>query len=546
MQETYAVGVDFGTESGRALVVRVSDGLELGSAVTEYRSGVIDRELSGQPLPQGWALQDPEDYLEVFRRAVPEALRRSGVDPASVIGIGIDFTSCTILPTRADGTPLCRLPQFRGNPHAWVKLWKHHAAQPQADRLNALAAERAEAWLGRYGGKLSSQWLLAKSLQVLEEAPEVYRAAERILEAGDWVVWQLCGRELRSACPAGYKAAYQGGRYPSAEFLGSLHPDFAGLPAKLQADPAPLGSRAGGLSAEAAAWTTLPPGTPVAVANVDAHATVPAAGVVEPGRMVAIMGTSTCHMVLSERLAEIPGMCGVVDGGIIPGLYGYEAGQSGVGDIFAWAVRNAAPAEFTAAGMEAAHAALEREAAAQRPGEHGLLALDWINGNRSVLVDAELSGVILGLTLASRAPDIYRALIEATAYGTRVIVEAFRRGGVPVEEYVVAGGLKRNQLLMQIYADVLGMPLSVNTSEQGPALGSAMHAAVAAGAYPDIRAAARRMGKVERGVYQPVPAHRSVYDQLYREYLTLHDYFGRGGNPVMKRLRRLAAGQAVR
>ena len=287
----------------------------------------------------------------------------------------------------------------------------------------------------------------------------------------------------------------------------------------------------------------LPAGIAVAVANVDAHVTVPAAGVVEPGRLVAIMGTSTCHMLLGDRLTEVPGMCGVVDGGIIPGLYGYEAGQSGVGDIFAWFVKHAVPAPYTdqngggGAGTGAAHEALEREAAAQKPGEHGLLALDWWNGNRSVLVDANLSGLLIGMTLATRAPDIYRALIESTAYGTRLIIENFERCGVPVRELVIAGGLQKNKLLMQIYADVTGRPLSLVDSEQGPALGSAMHAAVAAGLYPTIADAAARMGRIRRNVYTPDPAAARAYDGLYADYVVLHDYFGRGANDVMKRLK---------
>jgi len=533
--------VDFGTESGRAVVVRVSDGVELASAVCIYPHGVMDTALpSGKPLPPEWALQHPEDYLLVFKQAVPEALKKSGVDPSQVVGIGIDFTACTILPTLSDGTPLCLLPEFADEPHAYVKLWKHHAAQPQADRINALAAKRGETWLPRYGGKISSEWLLAKSLQIIEEAPEIYAHAERIIEAADWVVWRLCGRETRNTCTAGYKAIYQDGRYPSREYLAALNPEFADLvETRLGRELSPLGGKAGELTEEAAAWTGLKPGIAVAVANVDAHVTVPAAGVVEPGRMVAIMGTSTCHMVMSESLCEVPGMCGVVDGGIIPGLYGYEAGQSGVGDIFAWFVKNVLSPEY-ASGDVSVHESLERESARQKPGEHGLLALDWVNGNRSVLVDASLSGMILGLTLATRPPDIYRALIEATAYGTRLIIETFRKHGVAVDEYVAAGGLTKNRMLMQIYADVLGMPISVIDSEQGPALGSAMHAAVAAGVYPDIRAAAKRMGKVRKNVYAPVAEHQSIYDQLYAEYVTLHDYFGRGGNNVMQRLKRLS------
>jgi L-ribulokinase len=302
----------------------------------------------------------------------------------------------------------------------------------------------------------------------------------------------------------------------------------------------PLGARAGGLTQEAAGWTGLKAGTTVAVANVDAHVTVPAAQVVEPGRMVMVMGTSTCHMLLDEALHEVPGMCGVVKDGIIPGLYGYEAGQSGVGDIFAWFVDHAVPPAYHAAAEKAGldlHAYLEAEASEHAPGGHGLIALDWWNGNRSVLVDADLGGLLVGATLATRAPDIYRALIEATAYGTRLIIETFEAYGAPVKELVAAGGLpEKNRLLMQVYADVTGRELRIIGSSQGPALGAAMHAAVAAGAYEDIRVAAKRMGKLKDVVYKPIPRHQAVFDKLYAEYIALHDYFGRGGNDVMKRL----------
>lgn len=541
MTTKYTIGIDFGTESGRAVVVRASDGAELASAVTPYPAGVIDERLPGDGVRLGpeWALQNPDDYLHVLRTAVPEAVRQSGISPSDVVGIGIDFTACTMLPVRADGTPLCSLPEYRSNPHAWVKLWKHHAAQPHADRINAVARERGEPWLARYGGRISSEWFFAKALQILEEAPEIYEAADRLMEAADWVIWRLCGVETRNTCTAGYKAMYQDGHYPSREYLAALHPRLADIVSeKLRTDLAPLGAKAGGLTAEAAAWTGLPEGIAVAVANVDAHVTVPAAGVTEPGRMVAIMGTSTCHMVLGDRLTEVPGMCGVVKDGIIPGLYGYEAGQSGVGDIFAWFIRHATPADYGSTPQEK-HASLQREAAQQKPGEHGLLALDWWNGNRSVLVDADLGGLLVGMTLGTRAPDVYRALIESTAYGTRLIIENFERHGVPVEELVVAGGLKKNEMLMQIYADVTGRPLSLVDSEQGPALGAAMHAAVAAGIYPSIQDAAARMGRIRKNVYTPVAAHQKIYDQLYADYVTLHDYFGRGANDVMKRLKRL-------
>ena len=537
------VGVDFGTLSGRAVVVRVRDGAELGSATHEYPHAVVDRMLpvDDVPLPPEWALQVPEDYREVLRATVPAALRQAGVDASDVVGIGTDFTACTMVPTTADGTPLNELPEFADNPHAYVKLWKHHAAQGQANRINELARERGEKWLPRYGGQISSEWEFAKGLQLLEEAPDVYAAMDRWVEAADWIVWELCGHYVRNACTAGYKGIYQDGAYPSADFLGALNPRFAGFVAdKLDQPIGQLAQGAGTLSANGAALTGLPEGIAVAVGNVDAHVTAPAARAIEPGQMVAIMGTSTCHVMNGQELHEVPGMCGVVDGGITAALWGYEAGQSGVGDIFNWFVTTSVPAHYHATAEQegvSVHEVLTRLAADQAVGEHGLLALDWHSGNRSVLVDHELSGLILGLTLATRPEEVYRALLEATAFGTRQIIEAFDTSGVPVNELVVAGGLLKNPLLMQIYADVTNLPLSTIGSAQGPALGSAIHAAVAAGAYPDIHTASEAMGHKNEGVYQPTPANVADYERLYDEYRTLHDYFGRGDNDVMHRLK---------
>lgn len=548
----YVVGVDYGTLSGRALVVRVADGAELGTAVHEYAHGVLDDVLpGGGALPPDWALQHPDDYREVLRHAVPAAVADAGIDPAQVIGIGIDFTACTVLPTMADGTPLCELDEFRTRPHAYVKLWKHHAAQPQADRINALAHKRNEPWIARYGGRISSEWEYAKGLQLLEEDPEIYARTERWIEAADWITWQLCGVETRNACTAGYKGILQDGARPSAAFLTALAPGFGDFTAKLDLAPgvpgvSPLGGYAGPLTAQAAAWTGLPEGIAVCVGNVDAHVTAPAARAIEPGQMVAIMGTSTCHVMNGERLAEVPGMCGVVRGGIVSGLWGYEAGQSGVGDIFAWFTEQAMPAYVRAEAVTRGipvHDVLAEQAAAHPVGAHGLIALDWHSGNRSVLVDHHLSGVIIGLTLSTKPHEIYRALLEATAFGTRVIIDAFEENGVPVTELVIAGGLMKNSFLMQLYADITRRPLSLIGSSQGPALGSAIHAAVAAGAYPDVPAAAQAMGKIERAIYTPDAQRAAAYDALYAEYLRLHDYFGRGANEVLHRLRaiRLAA-----
>ena len=542
----YTIGIDYGTESGRAVLVDVRNGQEIATAVHPYSHGVIDQHLPGSntPLPPDWALQDPLDYLNVIKVTIPAVLKESGIDPAEVIGIGIDFTACTMMPTLADATPLCTLPEFAQNPHAWVKLWKHHAAQPEADQINETARELGQDWLNRYGGKISSEWFFSKALQILDEAPEVYQAADRLLEAADWVIWRLTGVESRNTCTAGYKAMVQDGDYPTREYFAALNPAFADVvDTKMMRSFAALGARVGGLTDEAAAWTGLKPGIAVATANVDAHVTVPAVKVTKPGSMIMIMGTSTCHMLISDKLQTVEGMCGVVDGGIIPGYFGYEAGQSGVGDIFAWFVNNAVPPEYHAAAEKAGmglHEYLEAEAARQKPGEHGLLALDWWNGNRSVLVDADLTGLLIGITLATRAPDIYRALIESTAYGTRIIVDSFEERGIPIHELVLAGGLpEKNQLLVQIYADVTGKILRFAGSAQSPALGSAMHAAVAAGVYPDIQAAAEKMGKLKDRVVHPIPENQAVYDRLYAEYKLLYDYFGRGDNDVMKRLKNI-------
>jgi len=541
--DRHVIGVDFGTLSGRALVVRVSDGAELSSAVHPYPHGVIDTTLpaTGAALPPDWALQVPGDYVDVLKIAVPAAVADAGIDPASVIGIATDFTASTPMPVLSDGTPLCELPAYADRPHAYVKLWKHHAAQRQADRINALARERRESWLPRYGGFISSEWEFAKGLQLLEEDSELYERTAHWLEAADWIIWQLCGRYLRNPCTTGYKAIYQDGAYPSRDFLASLNPGFAGFADdKVAHEVGRLGAAAGTLTADASAWTGLPQGIAVAVGNVDAHVTAPAARAVSPGQMLAIMGTSTCHVMNGEQLVEVPGMCGVVDGGIVDGLWGYETGQSGVGDILGWYVENQVPARYqrdaAAAGRDI-HQHLT-ELSFQHPvGAHGLLALDWNGGNRSVLADADLSGLVIGATLATRAEDVYRALVEATAFGARMIVETFNASGLPVTEFVAAGGLIKNHRLMQCYADVLRMPISVIGSEQGPALGSAIHAAVAAGAYPDVRAAGAVMGRVERSAYVPDPAAADAYDALYADYRELHDHFGRGTSSVMRRLK---------
>lgn len=549
----YTIGIDFGTESGRAVLVDVQDGKELATAVYAYSHGVIDEFLPDTHirLKPDWALQDPQDYIRVCQEAVPAVLQQSGVDPEDVIGIGIDFTACTMLPVKADGTPLCDLPEYRNEPHAWVKLWKHHAAQPEADRINSLASQRNENWLPRYGGKISSEWFFSKVLQILNDSPAIYQAADRLIEAADWIVWQLTGQETRNSCTAGYKAIWskQDG-FPSEDYFAALHPDLASVVTeKMSTEIIPVGQKAGGLSPRAANWTGLKPGTAVAIANVDAHVAVPASTVTEPGRMVMIIGTSTCDMVLGSEAHFVPGMCGYVEDGIIPGFFGYEAGQSCVGDHFAWFVENCVPYEYE---IDAKNQGknnlnyLEEKAAKLSVGESGLLALDWWNGNRSVLVDVDLTGLLIGATLATKPEEIYRALIEATAYGKRIIIETFQKNGVPIHELVACGGLpEKNKLFMQIYADVIGLPIKVSAAKQTPALGSAMFGAVAAGkklgGYDSIFDAARVMAHLKDEVYLPNKDNQVIYEKLYQEYVILHDYFGRGANDVMKRLKKIKA-----
>ncbi|GMU91680.1 MAG: ribulokinase [Candidatus Hydrogenedentota bacterium] len=547
MGRKYVLGLDYGTESARALLVAVDNGEEVATAVERYPDGVIDDVLpsTGTRLPPDWALQNPRDYLAVLEKIVPRVLEESGVDGADIIGIGTDFTACTVLPIDKDGTPLCMKPEWAGNPHAWVKLWKHHAAQPEADRINELAQARGEDFLARYGGKISSEWFFPKTLQILDEAPEVYAAADRIIEAGDWIVLQLCGEEKRNSCAAGYKAIWDEG-YPSRDFFKALDPRFENVVSdKMSEEIYAAGVKAGGLLPEIAKRLGLRPGTAVATGGVDAHVAVPASTVTDVGRMVMIMGTSLCHMVCGTEKRVIDGMCGVVKDGILPGYYGFEAGQTAVGDIFAWFVENCVPAHVEAEAKKAGldvHGYLGMQAEKLKPGESGVVCLDWWNGNRSILVDADLSGLMIGLTLATTPAEMYRAVLESTAFGTYTIIRQLEEGGVPITELYACGGLPgKNPLLMQIFADVTNREIKVSASDQTVALGSAMWGAVAAGAaaggYDRITDAAKKMARLRDTVFRPNKGAHAMYEKLYAVYRRLHDLFGRGGDNAMKELK---------
>lgn len=540
---SYVIGLDYGTLSGRAILVRTSDGATVASAVVEYADGVMDERFpyaksgSGTPLPPDWALQNPADYLTVLTGTIPKVLAEAGVGPEEVVGIGIDFTASSPLPVTKDGTPLCFLPQFQDDPHAYVKLWKHHGAAMYADRINAVAEARGESWLEASGGKISSEWLIPKLYQIAAEDKAVYQTMDLFVEAGDWLVWQLTGRAVTSTCMAGYKCCYTEDGFPTDDFLTAVDPMLAGAGQKWIRDVLPIGASAGGLTADWAEKLHLWEGCPVAVAGIDGHAAVAGAGISGVGQMLLILGTSSCHMLVEDRFRQFSGICGRAWEGMIPGYYGYESGQCCVGDHYAWLCDNFVPAAYEKEAAErgiSLQRLLTEKAEKLAPGESGLVALDWWNGNRSILMDDSLSGLLIGMTLQTKAEEIYRALIEATAYGTRRIVENFQENGLRVNEILVTGGIAgKNPMLMQIYADILHMELKVVSGNS--ALGAAIYGALAAGVYPHMAEAVAHMTQRPQTIYRPEPAHSAVYDRLYREYRLLHDAFAT--NECMKRLK---------
>jgi L-ribulokinase len=518
-----SIGIDYGTESGRVLVLDARTGEELGVSVVPYPSAVIDRTLppTGERLPPDWALQDPDDWVKVLEDGVPAAMADAGVAPEEVLGLGVDFTSCTVLPVTEDGTPLCTQDEFRERRHAWPKLWKHHAAQPVADRLNEVALERGESFLERYGGRISSEWYFPKLIEVWEEDREVYDACTAFIEATDWIVWYLTGTECRQSATAGYKAMWspQDG-LPPTEYFEAAYPGFSDPAEKLGTEFVPLGTKAGTLTGERASTLGLTEEVAVAVGNVDAWVSVPGAGVTSPATFVTVIGTSTCSMIVSPDEVRMPGITGVVRDGILPGLYGYEAGQAAVGDMLAWFVR-------TLDGDRDTYARLEGEAEQLRPGESGLVALDWFNGNRSILADADLSGAIFGLTLHSSPAEIYRALLEAIAFGNRRIIDNFTEHGLELSEIIAVGGIaERSPLTMQLIADTSGLTVHVPSWREIPARGAALFGAVAAGIYDDIDAAIEATRPSSSRTYTPEPAAKEVYDRVYAIYRTLYESLG--------------------
>lgn len=549
----YSIGVDFGTGSGRVVVIDVKTGEVVGSHITEYKHGVITSKLpnSTKKLKRDTALQHPQDYLNVLEQSIPRSLEKAKVSKEDVIGIGLDFTACTILPIDESFQPLSFRSKWKEEPNAWVKLWKHHAAQEQADRINALAEKRNEEWLHRYGGIISSEWMLPKVLEIVEDSPEIYEAAAYIVEAADWLTSLMTGNLKRNSCAAGFKGMWNKAHgYVSKEFLKELHPSLENIyEKKLSGEVVSIGERAGLLTEDFARKIGLEAGTPVSMGMIDAHAGVLGAGVTKSNEMVLVMGTSTCHMLLSEKEVFVEGISGVAEDGIIPGLFAYEAGQAAVGDIFEWYINEnilSYVKENSIQNDMTIHEYLENLAANLQPGANGLIALDWHNGCRTPLVDGNLSGMLIGLTLSTKPEQIYRALIEATAFGTKLIMEQFQNKGIEINGLVACGGLpQKNDLMMQIYSDVTGMPIKIASSSITPAIGAAMCGSLAAGSekggYDDITKIADQMVQLSNRQYEPNHENTKKYAAIYEEYKRLVDYFGKGTNNIMKNLKSLYA-----
>ena len=545
----FTIGVDFGTLSARAVLADSRDGRILACAESAYAHGVLSEALPcGTPLPPQWALQVPRDYLDALTAAVRGVMAQGAVAAQQVAAIGFDFTSCTVLPTTADGTPLCDLPGGAAQPHTYAKLWKHHAAQSHAARIEALAHEMDEPFLQRYGGRVSSEWTYPKLLQILDEAPEVAEQTDVFLEAGDWLTWQLTGRLGRSACAAGFKQFWAAdGVLPSPAFLAALDARFPDLCRRvLRGDILPPWESVGTLTPEWADRLGLTCATAVAAGIIDAHAAVIGAGVYRPGQALLIVGTSACQLTLDEQAVSVPGVCGYAKDSVVPHLYAYESGQPCVGDMFDWFVRSCVPEYYIhqahSSGVSI-HQLLTDKAARLFPGRSGLVARDWWNGQRSPFVDDDLSGAMLGLTLRTRPEEQYRALLESSAYGVRLIFDTYRQAGVNVGEVYVCGGIaQKNRLMMQIYADVLGAPIRVCASDQACALGAAILAAAAGGCHGSLQSAMDAMSAPARDVYLPQAEHTGVYDRLYDIYRTCAQHFARHSD-VMHRLMDLRRGK---
>lgn len=537
----YSVGVDFGTLSARAVLVELETGNEISESTFKYPHGVIENDyFDGITLPKTTALQHPQDYVDALTYTVKELFKDGCVTTDDVVGLGIDFTASTVLPVMEDGTPLCFLDKYKNEPQAYVKLWKHHSAEPEADEITALAIEKGEKWLDIYSGKVSSEWMFSKLLETKHKAPSVYDDTVYFLEAGDWIAWLITGNKTHSSCMAGYKGLWNAeSGYPSNEFWSSLGLDNV-VGTKISENVIPAGSKAGAINENGYKLTGLKEGTAVASPLIDAHAAFPCAGIVEPGKMLLILGTSACHIIMDENDCDVKGICGKVKNGIVEGYVAYEAGQSGSGDNYDWFIKNCVPASYVKEAEKLGvgiHDYLTEKASELRIGQSGLLALDWFSGCRTPYADYGLTSMILGLNLNTKPEEIYRAILEGTVFGTKRILELYEEGGIKVNEIIAGGGIARkNPFLMQMYADVIGKEIRIAKSTQAGAKGSAVLGSVVGGYFASLKEAAEKIADGCDITYTPNTENTAKYEKLYVEYKTLCEYFAKENN-VMKRIK---------
>jgi len=539
----YVIGIDFGTLSARALLIDLENGDETAVSEFVYPHAVLPLDwFPGIKLDKSFALQHPQDYLDALHHTIHDLLAQSKISPEKILGIGIDFTSSTCFPVLEDGTPLCFLPEFKNEPHAYSKLWKHHGANLEASEMNAIAIERNEPWLPNFGGRVSSELMIPKIFETLRKAPNVYHTAARFIEAADWLTWMLTGTEVHSSSMAGLKSFWiKGIGYPDNDFFTSADPAMDGIVGtKLSENMLPVSSLAGRVNDFGSKLTGLALGTAVSIPAIDAIAGIPGAGMVDVNKLMIVVGTSCCHYVMSKESHPVEGIQGFGADLAIPGYIAYEAAQCAVGDNFAWFVDNCVPEKYALearAEGKSIFSLLDEKASKLEVGESGLIALDWWNGNRCPYADFDLSGMMIGMTLKTKPEEMYRAILEASTFGTKWIVDMFEESGVQIDEVLATGGIvRKNPFLMQMYSDVLGKEIHICKTSQAGAKGSAIYASVACGYFASVPESAAVIADSSDITYYPNPENTKKYEKLYREYRDLCAYFSSENN-VMKRLK---------
>lgn len=535
----YSVGIDYGTLSARGLLIELEQGNEIDTIEYIYPHGIMTYKDFGDNNERDSALQNPNDYIQALEYIIKHLILNNRISPDLIVGVGIDFTASTILPIKLDGTPLCNLREFKANPHSYVKLWKHHGGNSEAEIIGFHAEESKQKWLEAFGGKVSSEWMFPKVFETLNSAPEIYESADRFIEAGDWIAMKLTGHEVHSSCMAGFKGQWsKKSGFPDNKFWCNVDSRLENIiGTKISEKIDTVGTKVGNISEEASLLTGLPSSVAVAAPIIDAHAALPAAGIITPGKLMIIVGTSACHILLSEKDIDIMGIFGKVEDGVIPGYFAYEAGQTCVGDLFEWFTENCVPKKYfdnASANNMSVIDYITNLSENVDICKNRIIALDWWNGNRSPYADFSLSGVITGLRLSTKSEHIFRALLESCAYGTRRIVELYENSGIKIDEIIACGGIsKKNRVFMQIMSDVIGKPIRIVGTNNASARGSAIFGAVSGGYFNSLEEAAKKLSDKCDTVYSPNAACHEVYSELYLKYLELSEYYAKTNRKIM-------------